>query len=278
MARRAAISGGDQAYLREVQYRDGSKLSDRAQLHVKYSIASVAWFPWLSRQIEWPTSARVLDVGCGTGWLWAEAAPSLPDDLDLTLTDLSIGMVRDALGRVSGRGRHRRVTGHVADVQQLPYTAEQFDVVVANHMLYHVPDPRLAVREMARVLRPDGVVLVATNGPAHLRELWEIREEVFGGGSGRWFSDVFGIDNGGAMLREQFADVTWHPYDDRLICLDPDDVLTFMRSCPPAETATPAQLHHMSQVVEARFAAGAGVLEVEKETGVFTCRSPHPKP
>jgi SAM-dependent methyltransferase len=277
MARRAAISGGDQAYLRQVQYRDGSKLSDRAQLHVKYSTARLSWFPCLSPQISWPTVARVLDVGCGTGWLWVEAAPSLPDDLDLTLTDLSIGMVRDALGRVSGRGRHRRVTGHVADVQQLPFTAEQFDVVVANHMLYHVPEPRLAVREMARVLRPEGVVLVATNGPAHLRELWEIRDEVFGGGLGRWFTEVFGIDNGGAMLREQFADVDWLPYDDRLICQDPDDVLTFMRSCPPAETASAAQLHHMAEVVAERFAAGGGVLEVAKETGVFVCRAPRPK-
>lgn len=277
MAWRAPTSGGDQKYLRQVQYRDGSKLSDRAQLHVKYSTAGMAWFPWLSRQIDWPVHARVLEVGCGTGWFWAEAAMVLPFDLDLTLTDLSLGMVEDALGRVSNRGRHRRVTGHVADVQELPFTSEQFDVVVANHMLYHVPEPRLAVREMARVLRPEGVVLCATNGPNHLRELWDISAEVFGGTSERWFSDLFGIENGDVLLREQFADVVWHPYEDRLFCLDTDDVLTFLRSYPPAETATDEQVAHLAEVVLRRFAEGDGVFEVGKETGVFVCRGPRPK-
>lgn len=276
MARRAPITGGDQAYLRQVQYRDGAKLSDRAQLHVKYSTAAMAWYPWLCRQIDWPVSPRVLEVGCGTGWLWVEATAVLPEDLDLTLTDLSEGMVHDALERIGGRGRHHLV-GHVADVQALPFVGEQFDVVIANHMLYHVPDPRLGVREMARVARPDGLVVAATNGFNHLRQLWEIRDEVFGPDPSLWFTDVFGIDNGGDMLRDQFADVTWVPYEDRLICLDPGDVLTFLRSCPPAETATPAQLDHLASVVAERFAAGDGVLEVAKETGVFVCRGPRPK-
>jgi SAM-dependent methyltransferase len=277
MARRSPDSWADQTYLRHVQYRDGSKLSDRAQLHVKYSAASVPWFPWVCRQLEWPVAAHVLEVGCGTGWLWSEAVASLPDDLDLTLTDLSAGMVHEALGRLGGRGWHRRIVGHVVDVQALPFPAESFDVLVANHMLYHVPEPRLAVREMARVLRPEGVVVAATNGTRHLQELWDIRGEVFGGSQRRWFTDVFGIDNGGDMLREQFADVDWHPYDDRLLCRDPDDVLRFLRSFPPAESATPKQLARLQAAVHDRFARGDGVFEVAKETGVFICREPRPK-
>jgi SAM-dependent methyltransferase len=257
-----------------VQYRDGSKLSDRAQLHVKYSAASVAWFPWISRQLRWPVEARVLEVGCGTGWFWVEAAPSLPDDLDLVLSDLSLGMVREALAKLRGRGRHRRIAGYVADVQELPSTDHAFDVVVANHMLYHVPDPPRAVGEMARVLHPDGTVVVATNGQEHLKELWEIRDEVFGAESGRWFTEVFGIDNGGEMLRARFGEVDWRPYEDRLVCRSAEDVLTFLLSCPPGETAGPEQLAHLTRVVQDRFDAGGGILEVAKETGVFVCRHP----
>lgn len=276
MARRSATTWEDQAYLRQVQYRDGSKLSDRAQLHVKYSSARVAWFPWISRQLTWPVEARVLEAGCGTGWFWVEAAPSLPDDLDLVLTDLSLGMVQQALAQVQGRGRHRRIAGYVADVQDLPFTGGEFDVVVANHMLYHVPEPPRAVREMARVLEPGGTVVVATNGQGHLAELWDIRDEVFGAESGRWFTEVFGIDNGGAMLRQEFAEVEWRPYPDRLICRHADDVLTFLLSCPPGESAGPEELAHLTQVVQQRFDANGGVLEVAKETGVFVCRTPRP--
>jgi SAM-dependent methyltransferase len=277
MPRRAPNPGGDQAYLRQVQYRDGAKLSDRAQLHVKYSTAPTAWYPWLGRQIRWPKAPRVLEVGCGTGWFWAEAAASLPEDLDLTLTDLSAGMVGEALHRVGGRGWHRRVVGLVADAQRLPHPPEQFDVVVANHMLYHVPEPRLAVGEMARVLRPDGIVLIATTGRDHLRELWQIRNAVFGRESSRWYSSVFEIDNGGEMLREQFAIVNWQPYEDRLLCQDPQDVLTFLKSCPPAESADAPQLDRLARAVYDRFADGDGTLGVTKETGVFTCRAPRPK-
>ncbi len=50
-------------------------------------------------------------------------------------------MVAEALERVSGLGRHRNVVGRVSDVQALPFPAGTFDVVIANHMLYHVPDP-----------------------------------------------------------------------------------------------------------------------------------------
>ncbi|HEY8545665.1 MAG TPA: class I SAM-dependent methyltransferase [Acidimicrobiales bacterium] len=274
MARRSATAWGDQAYLRQVQYRDGRKLSDRAQLHVKYSSARVAWFPWVSRQLTWPVEARVLEVGCGTGWFWVEAAPSLPDDLDLVLTDLSHGMVDTALGQLRGRGRHRRIAGYVADVQELPFTDREFDVVVANHMLYHVPEPPRAVGEMARVLDADGTVVVATNGRNHLAELWDIRDEVFGADSGRWFTEVFGIDNGGEMLRAAFDEVEWRPYEDRLLCRHADDVLTFLLSCPPGETAGPEELAHLTEVVQRCFDAGDGILEVTKETGVFVCRHP----
>ena len=54
---------------------------------------------------------------------------------------------------------------------RLPFEADTFDAVVANHMLYHVPDRAQALAEMQRVLKPGGQVYLATNGLAHLREL-----------------------------------------------------------------------------------------------------------
>src|SRR5690606_21957048 len=115
------VAGSAQAYLRDVQYRDSSRLAARARLHVKYGTAPVAWFPWLATQVEWQPEAQVLEVGCGAGWMWAEAAARLPCDLDLPLTDLSAGMVTEAVERVGSLGRYRRTSGRVADVQDLPF-------------------------------------------------------------------------------------------------------------------------------------------------------------
>lgn len=53
-----------------------------------------------------------------------------------------------------------------------------FDTVVANHMLYHVDSPDAALKEIWRVLKPGGTVVVALNGMDHLDELLALGEEI----------------------------------------------------------------------------------------------------
>jgi SAM-dependent methyltransferase len=272
------VAGNAQAYLRDVQYRDSSRLAARARLHVKYATAPVAWFPWLAGQVAWPTGARVLEVGCGAGWMWAEAAARLPADLDLTLTDISEGMVVEATERVGALGRYRGTSGRVADVQELPFRAGSFDVVVANYVLHHVPDAQRAVAEMARVLRPDGTAVVACVGDHHLTELHQIRREVFGDLRHDALTSSFGADVGARVLPGLFGEVGWRPYADRLDCRDPDDVVDYLASIPPVEDATADEHARVVAVVRARFAAGGGRLRVSKDTGLFVCRQPSPTP
>ena len=268
------VAGGAQAYLREVQYRDSSRLAARARLHVKYGTAPVAWFPWLATQVTWPTEPRVLEVGCGAGWMWAEAAARLPGDLDLTLTDVSPGMVGEALDRVGSLGRYRRITGRVADVQDLPFRDASFDVVVANYVLHHVPDPGRAVAEMARALRPGGTLVVACVGDGHLTELHQIRREVFGDLAADAFGSSFGATAGAEVLPAWFGEVRWQPYRDDLDCRDPDDVLEYLESTPPVEGASETERGRVVATVRERFAAGGGRLRVSKDTGLFVCRHP----
>ena len=268
------VAGSARAYLRDVQYRDSSRLAARARLHVKYGTAPVAWFPWLATQVAWPGAAKVLEVGCGAGWMWAEAAARLPCDLDLTLTDLSEGMVNEAVERVGSLGRYGRTTGRVADVQDLPFRDASFDVVVANYVLHHVPDTRRAVAEMARVVRPGGTVIVACVGDGHLAELHQIRREVFGGPWADALASSFGASMGAQVLPASFGEVEWRPYRDRLDCRDPDDVVDYLASIPPVEGADDTQHARVVEAVQARFAAGGGCLRVSKDTGLFVCRAP----
>ena len=269
-----SVAGGGQAYLRDVQYRDSSRLAARARLHVKYGTAAVAWFPWLATQVDWPESARVLEVGCGAGWMWAEAAARLPTDLDLTLTDLSPGMVTEAVDRVGSLGRYRRTAGRVADVQELPFRSGTFDVLVANYVLHHVPDAGRAVGEMARVLRPGGMAVVACVGDGHLAELRQIRTEVFGEQWANAITGSFGASAGAHLLPSRFGRVEWRPYDDRLDCSDPDDVLAYLASTPPVEDADDDHQSRVAAAVQARFDAGGGRLRVSKDTGLFVCCDP----
>jgi len=80
--------------------------------------------------------------------------------------DLSAGMAREATASVG------RATIAAGDAQALPFAARSFDVVLAPHMLYHVPDISAAARELARVTR--GLVVIVTNARGHTEELFEL--------------------------------------------------------------------------------------------------------
>lgn len=101
---------------------------------------------------------RVLEVGSGTGFFllnlwqcgWVEEAHA---------TDISTGMLRACAEHARRIGCDLRV--READAERLPYGDGEFDLVVCHAVLHHLPDPAEGLREMARVLRPGGSVLVA---------------------------------------------------------------------------------------------------------------------
>ena len=266
MTERSAFSGGDQEYLRTVQYATGVKLDVRSYLHRTFATSEIPLPEFEAGLINWSGVTNVLECGCGTGRFWE--TDFLPRTINITLSDLSPGMVEAA---VVNAGSHGFVTvdGRVSDIQVLPFEKNSFDVVIANHMLYHVPDPDLGVAEIARVLRPDGVALIATNGYGHMRDINEAIDEVFGGFEEGLY-EIFGIDSGEARLREKFESVVWHAFNNDLIVDDPEAVVGYGLSYPPGEFATPAQQSEFQRAIARRFENGK--MRVRTRAGVFVCR------
>jgi SAM-dependent methyltransferase len=108
---------------------------------------------------------KILDAGCGTGAM-LDLFAKWPD-VEATGADLS----PEALRFSSERGHERLVS---ADLTDMPFPPGSFDVVTALDVLEHVPDDKTAAAEIARVLRPGGV-LVATV-PAYML-LWGPHDE-----------------------------------------------------------------------------------------------------
>ncbi len=135
---------------------------------------------------------RLLEVGCGPG----ELAKRVADELgaDVTALDISSRMVELA--------RTRGVDAHVGDVQELPFTDGSFDCVVAAWVLFHVPDLDRGLSEIARVLRPGGRLVAATNSERHLEELWALVGE-----RSPSASLSFRSENGSPALERHFAAV-----------------------------------------------------------------------
>jgi SAM-dependent methyltransferase len=110
----------------------------------------------------------ILEVGCGRG----ELAERMSRELDARVVAV------DQSERMVALTRQRGVEAIVGDVQDLPFRDGIFDAAVAAWMLYHAADLNLALRELQRVLRPDGRLVAATSSERNLHELWELVGEV----------------------------------------------------------------------------------------------------
>lgn len=110
----------------------------------------VGWQRWIFQQIMAPPRAQILELGAGTGELWLDNIAAVPREWSVTISDLSGGMAREAQDRIAEAGLV--VHAVVADARCIPFDDASFDVVVANMMLYHVPERKAAVGEIRRVL------------------------------------------------------------------------------------------------------------------------------
>ena len=77
------------------QYKTDEKLRVRNNLH-SYNINKTDWTNWCFSKMQFPSNARILELGCGMGDLWNKNRSSIKDDWDITLSDFSEGMLNSA--------------------------------------------------------------------------------------------------------------------------------------------------------------------------------------
>jgi SAM-dependent methyltransferase len=121
---------------------------------------------------------RVLDVGCGTGLLAARMRCELRGTQAIGC-DFSVGMLRRARARDAG------IPWVQGDAGRLPFRDGAFEVVVSTEAFHWFPDPVGALREMRRVLRPRGHLLLGLVNPRFALTGWAV------GLAARWLGEPF---------------------------------------------------------------------------------------
>ena len=117
--------------------------------------------------------AQVLDCGVGSGSLSMALDNILSDPVTFHSIDTSAEMLVQARSKMHAAGL--RAHHKQADVLSLPYKDQSFDVVMAAHVLEHLPDPKRALREMIRVLKPGGAVFVCVTRPSLFGALIQLK-------------------------------------------------------------------------------------------------------
>jgi SAM-dependent methyltransferase len=205
-----SCQGKDPTILREQAYADDTQLDVRRRTHQLYSVNPVDFGRWTLERLPWRGDERVLDVGCGPGDLLCSMARHNDRWNLLVGSDFSKGMAAEAANAAVGLPVHILA----ADAQANPFPDRFFEVVMARHMLYHVPDIDRAVAEAARILRPGGYFLATTNGAHTMPEYWAIRERAAQRfprmAKPETLTHRFCLENGVAFLEPHFSRIEVH--------------------------------------------------------------------
>lgn len=155
----------------------------------------------------------VLEVGCGEGELSERVQREI--GAELVAIDQSERMVE--LTRMRG------VDARVGDAQALPFADSSFDVAIAAWMLYHVRDLDRTITELARVLRPGGRLVAATNASDHLQEMMDLAGIDD-------FDFSFRAENGAEILGRHFTQVETKDGSGTVTFRDADQIRSYLRS------------------------------------------------
>lgn len=256
------------------QYENASNLRARIKIHELYSTNKYGWMRWFFEKFDIPQNSRILELGCGDASLWYNNLDRIPRDWDITLTDFSLGMLGDAvqkLGKSSKRFKFK-----LMDAQDITFKNDSFDVVIADHMLYHVPDIEKAFKEIKRVLKPQGYLFASTVGKSHMAEMREIL--------GKFDSKLittkswdetrkFQLENGKQQISRWFSDVIMERYKDSLEVTDAVPLIDYIFSMPGnvKESFDKDKLKQLTQMVQ-NIIHKNGEIHITKDTGYFKAR------
>ena len=247
------------------QYRTADRLNTRISIHSKYSTNKQGFGNWITSHYRIREGMSVLELGCGTGEMWIDKDAVISRCNRFILSDFSEGMLNKAKETLHNQSgiEYRSI-----DIQDIPFADQTFDVVIANMMLYHVPDLQKALLEVKRVLKEDGTFYCATYGEHGMMDYIcslfaddQIQNQV---------NNNFTLQNGERKLKTVFSNVQRLLYEDSLEVTDAEDMVDYIYSLTGMTDLQKLPRNEVKSVLEKNMRDG--VLYVPKEYGMFIAR------
>ena len=247
------------------QYKTSNGLDTRISFHDKYSTNKLGYGNWIVSNYHISAGMKVLELGCGTGSLWIGRDELISQFGKLVLTDFSEGMLETARKNL---GEKDQIEYRVADIQDLPFEDNTFDMVIANSMLYHVPDINKGISEVRRVLKDDGTFYCATLGENNFVE--QLAEWFMLSGENFNPNHNFTMQNGAQKLKTAFSEIEARIYKDSLHITDIDDLVSYLTSLASLKALNDVPVERLKGIIAGH--AVNGVVDLPKEYGMFIAR------
>jgi ubiquinone/menaquinone biosynthesis C-methylase UbiE len=254
----------DRQYL-EKQYKDSSNVEVRINLHQRFSVNKYGWHPWVFDHFDLPPRCRILELGCGPGYLWLDNLDRIPAGWEITLSDFSAGMLEETRRNLETQ---RPFQFKVIDAQSIPLESGSFDAVIANHILYHITDRSAALLEIRRVLKPAGYFYASTVGDRHLIEIGSLIRR-FDDKLTSWggATNSFTLENGMTQLSPCFMRIKLYRYEDALEVTEAAPLADYIFS---GWAHIPVQRQdQFRKFVTSEMESLGGVLHITKDSGMF---------
>lgn len=244
------------------QYASADNLNTRISIHDKYSTNKMGFGNWIVSNYRISEGMKVLELGCGTGDMWKNRESLIRACSKLILSDFSEGMVETAKNNIGSFGN---MEYKVIDIQEIPYENETFDIVIANMMLYHVPDIDKGLSEVRRVLKRGGCFYCATYGEHGIIEY--LSKILSAYGVEDHINKNFTLQNGYEILSKTFSKVEKLEYIDSLAVTNVDDMVEYIYSLSSMTSLNSVPKHKIKDILMHNLTNG--VLHVPKEYGMF---------
>lgn len=263
------------------QYKTGANTSARICLHRDYGVNPQGWFGWIYDRLALTENMSLLELGAGNGEMWRQNIKSIPAAVNIWLSDVSSGMIKDAgsaIKKAEAEMEDQVFADHfhfaVFDCHRIPYGDSFFERVLANHLLFYLKDIHQALSEVARVLKADGIFICSTYGRQHMREISDLVKEFDPeiNLSNVPLHEVFGLENGREILGKHFSNVSLIHYPDKLLVTEPEPIIEYILSCHGNQREyIQGRYEEFSAFVKSKLIDGK-VFAITKEAGIFCCR------
>jgi len=161
----------------------------------------------------------------------------------------------------------------VVNAEKIPFKDAYFDTIIANHVLFYLNDLNQGLKEIDRVLRPNGIFYCSTYGKEHMKEITEIVQNFDSriNLSNHSLYDIFGLENGEVILKKYFSNVQRLEYPDSLEITESKPLIDYIMSCHGNQNEILGpRLNEFKEYIEDILKA-SGKIVVTKQAGLFVC-------